>query len=256
MTASANPMTPTMKLPLRETIPDDTIDSFVKQVSKLTLSQVVERVTVTEKLSGKTAEAGNSRLRTYTVLIDFYPPEEYTKEYQITSEQLHESLAFNFAAKLKKEIIVEIKAAQKSLAQDLTGVGKGLKVKAGEDEVSGETDADDQVIRRGRDDELDNDDEDSGELKRKFQSVQHEYGADDESENGIGDLEDYVEKQMDDNDAPDDGDEDGVAPLARAQAEAKADLLAEAFKAAAKYATSFSFDVHGGKSAQFDLQVS
>jgi hypothetical protein len=32
--------------------------------------------------------------------------------------------------------------------------------------------------------------------------------------------------------------------------------LSEAFKKWCKYATSFSFDNHGGRSAQFDLEVS
>ncbi len=108
--------------------------------------------------------------------------------------------------------------------------------------------------RQGRDDELDNDDQDSYELKRKFQSTQHEYDNDEISENGIADLEDYVEKQMEED--SDNEDEDGVDPMEKAKAEAKADILSDAFKAASKFATSFSFDVHGGKSAQFDLQVS
>ena len=53
-----------------------------------------------------------------------------------------------------------------------------------------------------------------------------------------------------------DAEEMDVDATEKAQADVRADLLSETFKIAAKYATSFSFDVHGGKSAQFNLEVS
>ena len=255
MTASAKPTTPTMKLPLRETVTDPDTETFIKQVSRLTLSQVVERVTVTERLSGR--DADDARLRKYTVLLEFYPPEEYRSEYKITSDQLHESLAFSFAARLKKELVIEMRDAQKTISQDLA-VGVGLRVRDNE-----AAENEDAAGRRGRDDELDNDDGDAYQLKRQAQARQHEYEADDGSESGIADLEDYVEQQMSDDEEDGrkkptaEGDEGmDIDANEKAQADAKADALAETFRLASKYATSFSFDVHGGKSAQFDLEVS
>jgi DNA-directed RNA polymerase I subunit RPA1 len=242
MTAAQKPATPTMKLPLRSTISDTDIEAFIKQVSRLTLSEVVERVTVTERLSGKSPEANNSRFRRYSVLLEFYPQEEYTAEYEITPEQLHESLAFSFADRLKKEIQKELRLSMKTVQQDLS-VGQGLRVR-GED-----VEEDEEGGRRGRDDELEDDDEDAGQLKRVRQARQHEY-EDDDAESVVVDLEDNVERLIED----DEEDMEDADPAAKASADAQADLLAETFKKAAKYATSFSFDGHYGKSAQFDLE--
>ena len=244
-----------MKLPLHDGITDADTDKFIKQVSRLTLSQVVERVTVTERLSG--LDGQDARLRKYTVLLGFYPPDEYRSEYGITSEMLHESLVFNFAGKLKREIQVDMRDAAKTAAQDLQ-IGVGLKVR-GNDLAE---DADGDRGRKGQDDELDDDDGDAYQAKRQAQARQHEYEEDD-ADSGVADLEDFVERQLEEHDADGEllanGDPDEameVDATEKAEAEAKADVLSETFKAANKYATSFSFDLHGGHSAQFDLEVS
>ena len=258
MTASALPKTPTMKLPLRESVSDSDNEAFIKQVSRLTLSQAVERVTVTERLSGREADA---RLRKYTVLLDFYPSAEYCTEYQVTLDRLHESLAFNFASRLKREIMEEMRLANRTVTQDLH-VGQGLRVR-GDDLAE---DEDGQAGRRVRDDELDDDDGDAYQAKRQAQARQHEYEDDDNEDSGIADLEDHVEQRVagdDEHDAMrieragEDADETmDVDATEKAQADARADLLRDQFILLAKYATSFSFDVHGGQSAQFDLEVS
>jgi DNA-directed RNA polymerase I subunit RPA1 len=238
-----------MKLPLRESVSTTHTETFIKQVSRLTLSQVIERVTVTERLSSR--DVADARLRKYTVLLEFYPPDEYRSEYEVMPDQIHESLAFNFAGTLKKEIQYEFRLATKVAAQDLA-VGSGLKVRGGgNDEEEAEVGG-----RRGRDDELDNDDGDAGQLKRQAQSHQHEYEADEDVDH-VEDLEDFVERQGVVDEERDD-DEEGMDVDAgdKAEADAKADMLADTFKTASKYASDFSFDVHGGKSAQFDLEVS
>ncbi|KAL7423169.1 hypothetical protein Q5752_002469 [Cryptotrichosporon argae] len=258
MTAAQKPATPTMKLPLRDEVTEDVAESFIKQVSRLTLSQVVERVTVTERLSAKSADANDARLRRYTVLLDFYPSDEYCAEYEITPGQVHEALAMSFAARLKKEIQAEIKMHAKAREQDLS-VGKGLRVRSGaggaEDEVG---DEDEAPRRAGRDDELDDDDDDgdAGELKRRAQGRTHEY-EDEDDEGGAGaarDLEDVVERESDDGSDDDDDAVNADAAAHKARADAQADALAELFKLQSKYATSFSFDAHAAQSAQFDLE--
>ncbi|ORX40060.1 hypothetical protein BD324DRAFT_254113 [Kockovaella imperatae] len=236
MTASTHPMTPTMKLPIRETIGDGDVEAFVKQVSRLTLSQVVDKVTVTERLSGRSDT--DARLRKYTVLLEFYPKEEYSEEYEISALQIHEALAFNFSVKLKKEILNEMRITSKALSQDMA-VGVGMRVREGEDEGLG--------ARRGRDDELDDDDMDAYQAKRTAQARQHEYEEDDRNEQ-VEDLEDYVERQFEDDD------EEDVDAGEKAETDARGDALLEAFKKGSKYATDLHFDSHKGKSAQFELE--
>jgi DNA-directed RNA polymerase I subunit RPA1 len=250
MTASKNPATPTMKLLLRDAIKDQEVETFIKQVSRVTLSQVVERVTVTEQLSGKTDMA---RQRRYTVLVELYPSKEYQAEYEVTPKQVHEAMAFNFSQQLTKEIKAEITRAIKSQEDNLNvGQGKKMNLKGDHGEVAEDEDAPTNQ-RRGRDDELDDDDGDAYQAKRAQQTRQLEYEDDDDAESGIADYEDYVEQN-----AGGEADEEGIEkdPMEKAQIDQEADLLSEAFKKWCKYATSFSFDNHGGRSAQFDLEVS
>ncbi|CAK9780803.1 beta and beta-prime subunits of DNA dependent RNA-polymerase [Cutaneotrichosporon oleaginosum] len=243
MTAARKPATPTMTLPLREHVEASDADAFVKHVSRLTLSEVVEKVTVTERLSGKSAEANNSRVRKYTVLLDFYPPEEYTEEYKITVDQLHDALCTSFADRIKRQIVNQSRTAIKAQEQD-KAVGKGLRLRAGAEEEG-------EAPRRGKDDELDDDDddEDSGQLKRARQTRALEY-EDDEAEVGVQDLEDMIEGGAASDSDSEDEDEDAAA---KAAWNAAADVLSEQFKRASKFATDFHFDPKG-KSAQFELQ--
>jgi DNA-directed RNA polymerase I subunit RPA1 len=249
MTASKKPATPTMKLLLRDTTRDEDVEPFIKTVSRVTLSQVVERVTVTEQLSGKTDMA---RQRRYTVLVELYPSKEYETEYEINPKQVHESLAFNFSQQLTKEIKAEITRAIKSQEDNLNvGQGKKMNLKGDHGEVPEDEDAPTNQ-RRGRDDELDDDDGDAYQAKRAQQTRQLDYEDDEDAESGIADYEDYVERDAGGEE------EEGVDkdPMEKAQIDQEADLLSEAFKKWCKYATSFSFDNHGGRSAQFDLEVS
>ena len=248
MTASPKPASPIMQLPLRDDTTEETAIEFTKEVSRLTVGEVVERVTVTEQLSSRDTDANNSRLRKYTVHLQFYPPEEYTAEYRIKPVELHEALAFNFAARLKKEIQAELRIAAKAYQQDLA-VGQGRKIR---DNVEA-GDEEDEPRRQGRDDDLgiDNDDGDAGEQKRTRQAQQLEYEAD-EQEHNLADLEDNIERLAQEADDEDDEALD-VDPAQKAATDAQAESLADMFKLQCKYATMFSFDTINGKSAQFDL---
>lgn len=241
MTAAKKPATPTMKLLIRDSTPDQDIEPFIKQVSKVSLSQVVDRVEVTEQLSSR---ADDVRQRRYTVLLEFYPAEEYKEEYEISPRQLHESMVFSFAYALTKEIGLEIKRTLKAQEEALN-VGRGKQMNMREDH-----EADDEPnMRRGRDDELDDDDRDAYQLKREAQARQHEYEEDEREEGVIEDYEDYIERTADEEDIERD-------PMEKAQEDAHSDALQDTFKKLCKYATTFSFDTHNGKSAQFDLEVS
>ena len=265
MTASKTPATPTMKLLLRDSTRDTDIEPFIKQVSKVTLSQVVERVTVTEQLAK--GDSASGRQRKYTVLVELYPQKEYETEYEVTPTQVHESLAFNFSQQLTKEIKLELARAIKSQEENMNmGQGKKMNLKGDADNEADEDDPSASANakaaenrRRGRDDELDDDDGDAYQAKRQQQTRQLDYEDDDDNDSGIADYEDYVERGPGANAGDVVGDDeeglDGDA-MEKAAKDQAADLLSEAFKKWCKYATSFSFDNHGGRSAQFDLEVS
>jgi DNA-directed RNA polymerase I subunit RPA1 len=114
-----------------------------------------------------------------------------------------------------------------------------------------------EARRRGRDDELDDDDGDAYQAKRQQQTRQLDYEDDDDNDSGIADYEDYVERGAGGGAGDDMGEEEGLEgdAMAKAAKDQAADLLSDAFRKWCKYATSFSFDNHGGRSAQFDLEV-
>jgi DNA-directed RNA polymerase I subunit RPA1 len=215
------------------------------------LSQVVDKVTVTERLSGKTIEQVDRR-RTYTVLVEFYPAEEYQQEYNVTAKQIMESLPSSFAIHLQKEITKEFKNTAKALANDINSVGKGRAVRESANQVN---EADE---RAGRDEELD-DDGDAYEMKRKQQGEQvASYESDEEDNDADMDEEDVLEARIEEDDDAEDGEESAekADALAKAEADAYAEDVGEYFKSASKYATKFEFDHRTGKSFEFDLEVS
>lgn len=249
MTAAQQPKTPTMKLPINDSISDDAIEKFMKRTSRLNLSEVVERVTVTERLSAKTIEQIDRR-RTYTVLLQFYDKAEYLDEYHVTPKQIMESLPSSFAVHLQKEITKEFKAAAKALANDINSVGKGRAVRENADQVN----EDDE--RAGRDEEL-NDDGDAYEMKRKAQAEQiATYESDEEEDADERDEEDILAARVEEDSDNEDEEESKVGDaVEKAKDEQRIEDVGEYFKLASKYATTFSFDLVNGRSCQFDLEV-
>jgi DNA-directed RNA polymerase I subunit RPA1 len=125
MTASANIKTPTMKLEVRPEVTDEQLEHFCKEASRVTLSQVVEEVTVDERLSSKNEENGFSRDKLYTVNLSFYPRAEYEEEFRTDLEQILRSFSNSFIPIFDKEISKALKTANKGAK--LSDVGKAQK---------------------------------------------------------------------------------------------------------------------------------
>lgn len=99
MTASASIMTPTMTLLLNEEISKEDSGKFAKAISKLSIAEVVDKVQVKE---GIATGSGNARAKVYDIHIDFFPAEEYTKEYAIQIKDVQNALQNKFIPKLVK----------------------------------------------------------------------------------------------------------------------------------------------------------
>ncbi|BDD64349.1 hypothetical protein MPDQ_000327 [Monascus purpureus] len=99
MTASASIMTPTMTLLLNEEISKEDSEKFAKAISKLSIAEVVDKVQVKE---GIATGSGNARAKVYDIHIDFFPAEEYTKEYAIQIKDVQNALQNKFIPKLVK----------------------------------------------------------------------------------------------------------------------------------------------------------
>lgn len=126
MTASANIKTPTMKFEIRKDVSAEAVENFCKEASRVTLSQIVEEVTVDERLSSKNSENAFSREKLYTVRMKFYPREEYESEFRTNPEQILRSLDRSFLILFDKAINKALKTSMKG--SKLSEVGKAQKV--------------------------------------------------------------------------------------------------------------------------------
>lgn len=120
MTASASIKTPQMTLPLLDDVSDDMADSFCKSIGKVCLSEFIDKVVVTET----TGTDDGTSYRSYKVKIVFFTKKEYEEEYDIAQEQLQNTVATKFLAKLELAISKEMKKQTRS--DSLPTVGKAV----------------------------------------------------------------------------------------------------------------------------------
>ncbi|KAJ1967108.1 hypothetical protein IWQ62_002058 [Dispira parvispora] len=104
MTASVKPKTPNMTLPLLPGVTTEQVKKLCQTATRLSIAEVLDRIDVYES-AGRSATGGlNQRVKKYTLHLQFYPAEEYEKEYGITSLQLEKSIAYQFLPHLKTSL--------------------------------------------------------------------------------------------------------------------------------------------------------
>lgn len=198
MTASTKPKTPSMRVTIRPGRSTEEIKKFCKAASRLTLSQVVESIVVTEEL---VAEQGQ-RNKIFTIKIKFFPEEEYRAEYDTTPVEIKKSFGIKFAQVMKKEIQMELKKLDADLKNQISALGKGkaereprsgggVGVEEAEDEEPAAP-ADDGASEVG--------DGDADTAKRARQQAEHvSYDSDEESDKELDDQATqavYAETEM------------------------------------------------------------
>ena len=166
-----------MKVP-SSTISSD-IQSFCKKASRLSLSHVVDRVSVTEELVLK----GESRSKEFKIDLIFYPRAEYEDEYSVLPIEILSSFAHKFPLIFKKELQIELKKLDTDLKSQRAQLGKGRAVR----EQHGGGDEDDgEEPRSGRRDDDDEESEigdgDATSSKMKRQRKEQATYEDDEDE--------------------------------------------------------------------------
>lgn len=202
MTASRTPKTPSMTINIAKGVSIDQADAFARRASRVTLSQVVDKVTVVERL----AVNNQARRKQFTIDIAFYPEEEYRAEFEVSPSQLVGAFGTRFAVILKHEIQVEMRKLAADLKNQIAELGKGRPAPTGEEGTSaaarvGEEDADTEEPPPRRDDDEDSEvgDGDASREKRHRQKQQQtSYESDEDGvveveEEGEGDLEPFEE---------------------------------------------------------------
>ncbi|GAA6038963.1 hypothetical protein JCM8097_000597 [Rhodosporidiobolus ruineniae] len=275
MTASQDIKTPTMQLPILEKVSDSRLKTFCQSSTRLTLSQVVDDVTVEEKLTPKTAATNYTRQKTYTVKLNLFPRADYEAEYSVTSEQILSGVARAFVPLLDKAILKEIKQNDRELKSQAGEVGRGKKVSerskakaSGADEDgAGEEDA--GVVGRGADEEIDGDADDERRGRQGQDEQNYDSDEDEDKEDKEDDDEAALEAKFknagkgDDSDADSDeeSDEEEVDPAVlakRSQAEAleRMKRLERKVPDSSRYVNKLTFDKENGEWCEFELEFS
>lgn len=185
MTASRKPKTPSMGMSVRKGTALADIDAFCKKAGRLTLSQVVDKVTVKETLVAE----GTSRSKTFSIELAFYPREDYQAEYDVEPSEILAAFGTKFPLILKREIQNELKKLDQDLKSQIANIGRGKTVREQAGEASrADDDADEEgetgQRRKGadEDDASEVGDGDATAAKRQRQGKEQATYEDDESE--------------------------------------------------------------------------
>ncbi|KAF2011853.1 DNA-directed RNA polymeras-like protein I subunit [Aaosphaeria arxii CBS 175.79] len=184
MTASAKISTPSMQLYPREELSIADCEKFAKSISRLPLSSVLDKVTITEELGQGTAI---QQARKFKIRMDFYPAKEYTAEYAIKVRDVAESLEKKFCPRLHKVIRADLKKQQanRSLSTASSASVPQVGQSSGTIEQATTRTADNEG---GRDDDESDDGDDDGDATnakqrgRRAESVEFEAPDEDEEQ--------------------------------------------------------------------------
>jgi hypothetical protein len=194
MTASRKPKTPSMTITAAKGISEDQVDAFARRASRLTLSQVIERVTVEERLTVN----NQARRKQFTIDIVFYPEREYRAEFDVSPMELVHAFRNRFPLTLKREIQLEIKRLAAELKRQADEIGKGTTIPQGEGGTSSavghaeedvDADAGEPAPRRDADDESEAGDGDASIEKHQRQKQQQTSYGSEEDEDTEDDIE-------------------------------------------------------------------
>lgn len=245
MTAASKPKTPMMNMPIRKGIPIEDVKQFCQQGSRLTLSHLVESITVTEKVRVQ----HDHRNKVFSVQMKIFPRDEYMAHHFITSSQILAAIGSKFAPKLKREINNEFKRLDSDLKIQATGIGKGKAVRSAPG--GGEGDDEPESAPRNEEEGSEIGDGDATTEKRAKQKEQQTTYEDDEEENA--DEEDAAieagtdsDSSMDEDESVSQPEEDDIGAAVQVAEELFANSLP-------LLPGSFSFDDQDGLS--FDLEV-
>ena len=171
MTAAKVLATPTMTLKLNDGITIDDAKKFAKGISRLSLAEVMDKVTVTERV-GKGVAYGEARK--YQIRLELFPRTEYEKEYAVTVQDVVSTIEHRFLPELQKTVRKAIKQR---------GDEKTLKAAIGKSagRVEEETTRP-EAENEGGDEDSDVDDEDATRAKAKRNEVQGGYEVEEDDD--------------------------------------------------------------------------
>lgn len=248
MTAAKKPVTPTMTLPITPGLSKSRIESFCKKANRLSLSEVVDEVIVTERLEVDGADLK----KMFDVKLKFFPPEQYEREYLVRPSEILEAMGSSFPVVLIKELRGELKKLGESLKAQKTEIGEGKQIRENVGRPGGDSDDEGGQDDGGAEDngiELADVDADDEKAMRKRKETDFD-DEDDDLSDGPDDA--AVGNDTDDFEAAFDSDNLDGPSSSREKKSKKKDKEKEKWNNKL-LAAQGSFREHGGGRA-FDLQ--
>lgn len=228
------------------------IDIFCKRASRVTLSQIVDTVSVLEELKSQ----GEARRTQYTIDISFFPKDEYQAEYDVEPLEILGTFATKFPLILKKEMQVEMKKLDANLKSQIAELGQGRKSRSGGADAGEDEEGDGEVPskKKGDDEGSEVGDGDADDEKRARQKKQ-QATYDSDEENDAEDEEAYDDAAIEAAFASDaEEEEETVKKKSRSSGfKAEVNTVSDLFTRNLRYATSFTFAENG---CTFQLEVS
>lgn len=152
------------------------IQKFCKRASKLCLSQVIEGVTVKERLTIK----HNARCTEFHIEIQFFSEEECLLEYDVQPAEILSVFGARFPSILKREIQLEMKKLDADLKSQIAQLGKGkvsketvVSEEGADAEESGEGERPQRAANRDSEGEGE-EEEDAKSARRKKEQASYE----------------------------------------------------------------------------------
>ncbi|KAL3229701.1 Uncharacterized protein RNJ44_01837 [Nakaseomyces bracarensis] len=244
MTASAAIKTPQMTLPIWNDVSDETADTFCKSISKVILSEVIDKVNVTET-------AGSSR--SYVINMKFFDESEYNEEYDVSKQELQNVVATKLLRALEAVIVKEIKKQKKDSSPDIgiavpkaqttMGAVEGSTKKMDED-----NDEEQYHNKTKQSVSYDEPDEDEIETMREAEkSSDEDLDSDMESNSESSDSEDDEDVSMDEIDSKI---ADANNNMNKEQRDRQSAIITNH-----KFITKYNFDDKDGKWCEFKLEL-
>lgn len=183
MTASNHITTPMMTLHLIPELTEEEGRRFAKAISKLTLAEVIDTVSVSERI-GK--GVGYATAKSYNIRLAFFPSDEYQAQYAIEVQDVLHTLEYKFIPRLARIIKKELTSK---------GDAKLLKTSAAQPEVGKSSGTIEQAPSRPEgefeggddDDDDDGDDDATNNKQRQNRAAAISYDAPDDEEEAIAD---------------------------------------------------------------------
>jgi DNA-directed RNA polymerase I subunit RPA1 len=160
MTASANIKTPLMKLVVKDGLSEDKVKSVVKMLDRLTLSNLVQGVSVVEKI--QKVEKLNQKCKVFHIAINFGSAKQYQEEFKLKKASLAEVLQTKLIIAIDTGINRVLKGYARNSGVEDIKVGKILGAthfqssNPRNDYDSGEDEAPEEDSRRNKKEEIAN----------------------------------------------------------------------------------------------------